>query len=308
MAEQDHQRDLIIRYLLGVASKSERSSVEDQCFADAAGVALLLSVEDELIDDYVRGVLGVSDRLLFERFFLCTTRRIERLEMVQSLVEVLTEEKAAAETISPKRDSSLKFEFQVESYKNLALQKSLAVESQRFEALLNWLDSDREKAGEKYENIRLRLIELFALRGFADAEQLADETFRRVSLKITQTIESYVGDPVAYFYGVARNLMYAKAKNEPVIATPPEVAERDPEKQQRCMEKCLDTLSEPDRDLIRRYYFLEGQKRLLSRTELALSLGVSLNALRLRVHRLRKTLQACVKTCLEDKGEKMKVK
>ncbi|MFL6230009.1 MAG: hypothetical protein ACJ741_14655, partial [Pyrinomonadaceae bacterium] len=53
-----------------------------------------------------------------------------------------------------------------------------------FEGLLTWLDSDREQAGKKYEDIRSSLIKIFTWRGVAEAEELADETINRVARKV----------------------------------------------------------------------------------------------------------------------------
>ena len=41
-------------------------------------------------------------------------------------------------------------------------------------------------------------------KGFSDAEDLADETINRVAKRLPEIRESYVGDPVRYFHGVAR--------------------------------------------------------------------------------------------------------
>jgi hypothetical protein len=54
---------------------------------------------------------------------------------------------------------------------------------EQFEQLLNWLDSDRDKAGAKYESIRKRLIKLFVCRGCDVAEDLADQTIKQSRTK-----------------------------------------------------------------------------------------------------------------------------
>src|SRR5580700_5918445 len=48
------------------------------------------------------------------------------------------------------------------------------------EVFLNYLDADRERAGEKYETIRQKLLTLFRCNGCWTAEDLADETIDRV--------------------------------------------------------------------------------------------------------------------------------
>src|SRR5438105_3823358 len=83
-----------------------------------------------------------------------------------------------------------------------------------FDSLLDWLDSSREKAGEKYEMIRGGLIDIFHYRGCTGPEDLADVTINRVAKKVHKIRNSYAGDPARYFYGVAKKvyLEYLKQK------------------------------------------------------------------------------------------------
>ena len=54
--------------------------------------------------------------------------------------------------------------------------------------MLAWLDSDRERAGQKYEEIRCGLIKIFVCQGCTDPEGLADETINRVIRKIPEIV------------------------------------------------------------------------------------------------------------------------
>ena len=56
------------------------------------------------------------------------------------------------------------------------MNKDWILTQESFDALLNWLDPRREEAGQKYEDIRLRLIKIFTCRGCLEPEDLADET------------------------------------------------------------------------------------------------------------------------------------
>ena len=64
--------------------------------------------------------------------------------------------------------------------------------------LLHWLDRDRDRAGQRYEQIRSGLIKVFLCRGSVDPEELADETINRVAKKVLEIAESYVGDPLLF--------------------------------------------------------------------------------------------------------------
>jgi hypothetical protein len=52
------------------------------------------------------------------------------------------------------------------------------------------------------------------------------------------------------------------------------------------------------------YYQEQGQAKIRGRQALAESLGVGAGALRLRMHRLRADLEACVRRCLEDETKR----
>lgn len=75
-----------------------------------------------------------------------------------------------------------------------------------FERMLNWLDSDPNGAGNKFETIRVGLIKIFAWRRCSNPEELADETIGRVIANVNELAPNYVGDPARYFYGVARKV------------------------------------------------------------------------------------------------------
>ena len=173
-----------------------------------------------------------------------------------------------------------------------------------FDSLLSWLDPNRDDAGKKYEIIRYRLIKIFTCRGCNEAEDLADETINRVALKVEAIEESYVGDPALYFYGVANNihLEYLRKKPAPPVELPPTTEVDEMEREYDCLDRCMQHLSAKQRELVLEYY--QGDKRIKinHRKELARKVGIALNALRIRAHRIRATLQQCVQSCLEEKA------
>jgi hypothetical protein len=75
-----------------------------------------------------------------------------------------------------------------------------------FDRCLAWLDPDRERAGEKYEEIRRKLISDFVRREWVDPEGLADETIDRVIHDLPEIAGTYVGDPALSFYAMAQRL------------------------------------------------------------------------------------------------------
>ena len=170
-----------------------------------------------------------------------------------------------------------------------------------------FLGADDEAAlGEAYTTVRRKLIRLFVCRGCRDAEELADETITRVMLKCDAIVDSYVGDPLLYFYGVARKVLLESVKAPP---TAPPMPEPDPPELKEAMQECLDhclqaTLKEDERQLILEYYKGEKGSKIAGRKQLAALLGQTTNWLRIKVHRIRATLRPCIASCLEQKGLK----
>ena len=174
---------------------------------------------------------------------------------------------------------------------------------QEFESLLSWLNPDPERAGEKYETIRRGLIKIFTARRCTDAEDLADETINRVSHRVAQLRESYVGDPATFFYGVAKRVMLEEKVRKPQDASaqfPSEALEapQDDEYRYTCLEKCMAELDPQSRELILQYYLQAGRLKIDARARLAEQLNIEPNALRVRVHRIRERLHKCIEECL----------
>lgn len=84
------------------------------------------------------------------------------------------------------------------------MRREQVITQEAFDALLDWLDPDRDTAAHKYEAIRTRLIKFFICKGSNDAENLADLTINRVIAKLPDIKDDYAGEPASYFHAVAR--------------------------------------------------------------------------------------------------------
>lgn len=178
-------------------------------------------------------------------------------------------------------------------------------------SLLAFLGPEEEAAARVYERIRRRLVQLFVWRGCERPEELADETFDRVARKLAEGLEVEAEDPLRYFCGVAyrvfKEVLREQQKERAALAEirhlPPPPAGADPEAVSRldCLDLCLDGVEPAQRDLILRYHTGDGRERIDNRHALAEELEVPLNALRIRVHRLRVKIEACVRDCLKVK-------
>ena len=181
------------------------------------------------------------------------------------------------------------------------MKKEWVLTQEAFECLLGWLDADRDRAGKKYETVRLRLMKIFTCRGCAEAEDLADETINRVTAKVEEVAENYSGDPALYFYGVAQkvHLEYLRKRHTPSVPAPVIPSEKS-EEEYECLEQCVERLPPDNRRLVLEYYQDEKQAKIDHRRELAEQLGIAVNALRIRAHRIRLTLQQCMQDCLQE--------
>ncbi|MCW5962113.1 MAG: hypothetical protein KIS76_18280 [Pyrinomonadaceae bacterium] len=186
--------------------------------------------------------------------------------------------------------------------------KLTAFNESNFLKLLEWLDPDRDAAGEKYEAIRSRLITIFRARGCEFPDENADDTIDRVIGKIETIAENYQGNPALYFYGVAK-LVYREKARKRVDAELPSVLvheEKDQsvlERNDRCLEKCLQKLDSEQREFILEYYKYEKQDKIDHRRKMMEKLGISPELIRLRAFRVRNTLQKCVLNCLNGEND-----
>lgn len=181
------------------------------------------------------------------------------------------------------------------------MNKNWILTQEAFDALLDWLSPARDEAGQKYEDIRRRLIKIFACRGCGEPEDMADETINRVSMKLKAVENYYSGDPSRYFYGVANkvHLEYLRRKRVTMAAAPPEPSS-DIEKEYECLDQCMQQLTPNNRELVLQYYQQEKRAKIDHRRNLAEQMGIALNALRIRAHRIRASLQECVQSCVGE--------
>ena len=70
------------------------------------------------------------------------------------------------------------------------------------------------------------------------------------------------------------------------------------EERLECLQKCLQTLSSDNRELILQYYQGEKGEKIQNRKKLIERLGIPVNTLRMRALRLRERLQVCVEDCV----------
>lgn len=181
--------------------------------------------------------------------------------------------------------------------------------SEALAKFLACLETDAERAGEKYEAIRLALVKFFDWRRAHHPEELADETLNRAIRHVDEG--EIPNDVPTYCLGIARFVLRESLRRPeqraieleeagPLIT--PAAQEITEDERQTCFEQCLRELSFENRQLITQYYQDERRQKINNRLALAERMGIPLNALRSRAQRIRDRLEQCVAGCQKKNG------
>jgi DNA-directed RNA polymerase specialized sigma24 family protein len=175
--------------------------------------------------------------------------------------------------------------------------------------LLTRLDPDARRAPAEYVRLRRTLVRFFDLRGAWPPEECADECLDRLARRLeTGTGEPAIEDVRRYAHGIARLVLLERLRTPaPVsisdddlenLAAPVPSADGNP--RQECFDCCLSAQPEEHRTLALQYYVAEGQAKIDNRRGLARALGITENALRRRVQRIRERLEQCMTNCTAE--------
>jgi DNA-directed RNA polymerase specialized sigma24 family protein len=189
-----------------------------------------------------------------------------------------------------------------------------ALKPTQFQNLLRKLDLDDNRAGEKYEELRRKLIKYFEWNCCFPAEDLVDVTLDRAAGKL-ETEE--VRDLPAFAWGIAKNVRQEAWKRASRVlrisdltggddsllerAHPESVVQEKITKEQRvkCLRRCMQRLPGWDGELFSQYYNMR-EDGAVPRQRLADDLGITLPALRVRINRMRSKLEKCVLKCVHS--------
>lgn len=173
--------------------------------------------------------------------------------------------------------------------------------------LLARLHADAEQAGREYERLRRALVKFFDWRGAPAPDKCADETIDRLARKLDETVVDVVDDVRHYAYGIARLVLLEKRRQpmfdsfdgtSAVASAPVMPPNEEHDRLHDCLELCLAGMPEDGRSLVLGYYEGERQAKIANRRQLGEALGLSENALRSRVQRLRDRLEQCIQACV----------
>jgi DNA-directed RNA polymerase specialized sigma24 family protein len=180
--------------------------------------------------------------------------------------------------------------------------------------LLTWLDQGTDSQGERYLDIRDRLVHYFARRNCFAPDDLADETLNRVARRLEETGSIDDVAPARYCYIVAKFVLLESLrqrarepgtswrddhKTETLHTAPADDTTEERERTMACLERCLEARTPSKRALILDYYATESEPASVRRKRLAERLGLTANSLAIRACRIRSRLESCVRACLE---------
>jgi DNA-directed RNA polymerase specialized sigma24 family protein len=188
--------------------------------------------------------------------------------------------------------------------------RSAAVTPSAFARLLAWLDDGADTRGESYVALRRRLVWYFERRSSRSADELADETLDRVARTLA-TEAVAVRPPGRYCFVVARFVLLGDLRRErrrrqlqvdaswhASVHAEPGTGEAEArtarEARLDALDRCQRGLEPAARALIREYYEDAGAARIERRRALAERLGITGNALSIRVWRIREELVRCL--------------
>jgi len=177
--------------------------------------------------------------------------------------------------------------------------------------LLARFSPDKEEASKQLLIAYLKLVRFFEWNLCDTPEICADKSIDRAARRIDEGEQ--IDNLMSYLYGIADFVFWEWRKEQsraPVALDPddqhffePPVADEEQEARLRCLDDCLEKLPAADRVLILGYYQEEKGAKIGFRKQIADRLGLGLNALRIRVYRIRTKLEACIIDCLNRAGE-----
>ena len=98
--ESGHDDGQLVNYLLGQLSPEETERIDELSITDDEVARRLRAAEDDLVDAYVSGALEGETLQLFERFYLSSPRRREKVKFARSLRHAIDRTAPAQQALS----------------------------------------------------------------------------------------------------------------------------------------------------------------------------------------------------------------
>ena len=102
MTDLEHAQPTIRRYLLGRLDEAGRGQFEERFVTDAEFREAALVVEEELIDDYLAGLLPADERVRFDTHYLAGRRQQQELALARDIREYALQNAPTTSAVEPK--------------------------------------------------------------------------------------------------------------------------------------------------------------------------------------------------------------
>jgi DNA-directed RNA polymerase specialized sigma24 family protein len=195
------------------------------------------------------------------------------------------------------------------------LKSDWQLDAPAFHQLLTYLDEGNSSEGQRYLQMRERLVAYFDRKNCLNPDELADQTLNRVARRLQEEGQIQSETAAKYCYTVARYIfhehlrrsekedlasseLWRRANSVKITAPPRDDPNR--EGQLQCLESCVSKLDIPSQQIISQYYIGNATEKIANRRKLAEQLGISPNALSIRACRIREKLEICVRRCAES--------
>jgi DNA-directed RNA polymerase specialized sigma24 family protein len=165
-----------------------------------------------------------------------------------------------------------------------------------FSKLFRLLEPEGQTIEARFQRCRFKLVKFFAWRHCEDPDNLADETISRLLKNVHRGEEISAGNPYSYLYAIASHVfqehLRAKEKGKVLVDLDelPEIPAPGPEDD--CKKQCFEQLPDAKRELLAHYYLDDDDRSSVAKEE-----SLSLNALRLQIHRIKHELKRCCADC-----------
>ena len=157
------------------------------------------------------------------------------------------------------------------------------------------LEPECSDAREAHKRCRHKLIKFFQWRSCEDSDELADDTIARLFQQHSSGTEIRSDNPYSYVYAIALNVflefLRKKQRIEKIKSTwtPPRPIT---DKNLDCKKECFAKLSSDKQEILERYYGSSENPEIIAQ-----ALGITVGALRLRIHRIKEELRPCYLDC-----------
>jgi hypothetical protein len=179
------------------------------------------------------------------------------------------------------------------------------VSNEKINELLKALSPEGEEAAIAYTKLQNSLVRFFQIKGDLDSLEAADLTLDRVALKISQ--ETPIDDLTKYSFGVARLIFFERLRQSEKERKAADgfyadkISENIDENSDSFTHhrECFESLESEEKQLLKDYFAdLPHSKQNENRSQVSVKYKISLSNLRLKVFRLRKRLEECVRNRL----------